>query len=44
MCYIVRCLYMYICNYVYMGVVLKVLVLSAVCYDFWYAKMTFGES
>ena len=30
--------------YVHMGVDLKVLVLSVVCDDLLYAKMTFGES
>ena len=30
--------------YIYMGVVLKVLVLSVVFDDLWYAKMIFGES
>ena len=43
-CAIMFVLYVYICNYVYMVVVLKVLVLSVVFYDFWYVKMTFGES
>ena len=31
-------------HYIYMGVVQKVLVLSVVLDDLWYAKMTFGES
>ena len=30
--------------YVYMGIVQKVLDLSVVFDDLWYAKMTFGES
>ena len=39
--------YVYLClhiSYIYMVVDLKVLVLSVVCDDLLYAKMTFGES
>ena len=34
----------FMCVYIYMGIVQKVLDLSVVFDDLWYAKMTFGES
>ena len=42
--YYIDTIFIYIYTYTYMGVVLKVLDLSVVFDDLWYAKMTFGES